>query len=81
MKYIDILFKPNRKSIAAGAGTAAVLSLVAGNAFAVDSITDLFAAVDISGVQTSVYTFLAALIGIGLLFFGRRLLAKLGVSI
>ena len=41
----------------------------------------MLAAVDISGVATAIETFLIALIGIGLLFFGRRLLRKMGVSI
>jgi phosphate/sulfate permease len=80
MKLIDIRSKMKGKLAAAAAGATAV-ALTAGNALAVDSITDMFAAVDITGVQTAVYTFLVALIGIGLLFFGRRLLARMGVSV
>lgn len=80
MKITNIYSKMKGKLAAAAVGTTAV-ALTAGNALAVDSITDLFAAVDISGVQTAVYTFIVALIGIGLLFFGRRLLSRMGVSV
>lgn len=60
---------------------AAIASFSASNVMAADTIADLFTGVNISGVQTSVYTFLAALVAIGLLFFGRALLRKLGVSV
>jgi Fe2+ transport system protein B len=70
-----------RHKAAAGLVTAGAVFGLASNSFAADTITDLFTSVNISGVQTAVYTVLAALVAIGLLFFGRALLRKLGVSV
>ena len=80
MKITDIRSKMKAKIAAAAAATTA-LALTAGNALALEEVSDLLAAADISGVKTSVYAFLLALLGIGLLFFGRRILARMGVSI
>jgi Fe2+ transport system protein B len=75
-------WKPSlTKALGIGAVSTAAASVVAENALAANAITDLFTAVDISGVQAAVYTFLVALVGVGLLFFGRRLLRSLGVSV
>lgn len=41
----------------------------------------LFTAVDISGVSTNVTTLLVGFIGVGLIFFGRRILKRIGVSL
>jgi hypothetical protein len=74
-------FAALRHKAAAGLATACAVFGLASSSFAADSITDLFTGVNITGVQTAVYTFLAALVAIGLLFFGRALLRKLGVSV
>jgi len=77
-----VQYKPNwKKYFGIGAFVTSSAALVSGNALAANAITDLFTAVDITGVQGAVYTFLLALIAIGLLFFGRRLLKGLGVSV
>ncbi len=80
MNITDIRSKMKAKFAPVAAATTA-LALTAGNALAVEEVTDLMAAVDVSGVKTAVYTFLLGLIGIGTLFFGRRILAKMGVSL
>lgn len=41
----------------------------------------LFTAVDISGVSTNVTTLMTGFVGIGLLFFGRKILRRLGVTV
>jgi hypothetical protein len=79
MKITDIRSKMKAKVAAAAAATTA-LALTAGNALAVEEVADLMASVDISGVKTSVYAFMLGLLAIGLLFFGRRLLVRMGVS-
>lgn len=44
------------------------------------TMADLFAAADISGLQTNVGTLLLGFIAIGLLFTGRRYLRKSGIQ-
>ena len=44
------------------------------------TITDLFTAANISGLQSNVGTILLALIGVNLLFMGARYLRKSGVK-
>lgn len=85
MNYSEIRKKltsaaSSMKSLPLAAGAAAT-AVMASASSSHAGITELFAAVDIAGVSTSVQTFIIALIGIGLLFFGRRVLAKLGVSL
>lgn len=41
----------------------------------------LFTAVDMTGVATNVTALLVGFIGIGLIFFGRRILKRIGVSL
>jgi hypothetical protein len=85
-KFMNVtLFQPAKKVSLRLLGPAAIagaLVSAAGNAFAGGSdMAALFALVDVSGAQTAVFTVLAAMVAIGLLFFGRRLLRRSGVSI
>lgn len=70
------------KKAAAAVSTASLAAFCSANsAMAQSDIGDLFTAVDISGAKTETKAFMILLIGIGLLFFGRSLLRRLGVSI
>jgi hypothetical protein len=64
--------------LAAGAAATAVMASASPSHA---GLTELFAAADIAGVSTSIETFLIALVGIGLLFFGYILLKKLRVGV
>ncbi len=59
------------------AGTAAVLA-AATSSFA--GITELFAGVDISGAETAVQTLMIAMVVVGVMFFGYKLLKRIGVA-
>lgn len=67
--------------IAAAGGAVSALALLASNALATETVADLMGQADITGAKTAVYTFLVGLVFIGVLFFGRRLLRKMGVSV
>ncbi len=75
------LVKSAKGRIAAAGGIGSAITLLACNAMAVETVADLMGTADISGAKTAVYTFLTLLVGIGVLFFGRRLLARMGVSV
>ncbi len=75
------LVKSAKGRIAAAGGIGGAITLLACNAMAVETAADLINVVDISGVKTALYTFLTLLVGIGVLFFGRRLLTRIGVSV
>ncbi|MCI5217731.1 MAG: hypothetical protein D3914_00705 [Candidatus Electrothrix sp. LOE2] len=86
-KYMNVtLYRPARRilsgrwAIPAVAGAGAVLS-VSSSAFAASDMGALFALVDVSGAKSSIFTVLSAMVAIGLLFFGRRLLRQTGVSV
>ena len=86
-KFMNVtLYRPaervfsSRYSIPAVAGIGSVLAGASG-AFAASDMAALFALVDVSGAQSAIFTVLAAMVGIGLLFFGRRLLTRTGVSV
>ncbi len=78
---VAVQHKPNWKKRFGITSLAAGITAIATSSFAVETLADLMAVPDISGAKTAVYTFLSGLILIGVLFFGRRLLAKMGVSL
>ncbi len=80
MNITDIRSKMKAKFAPVAAATTA-LALTAGNALAANEMADLLAVADISGAQALIYTFLTGFVAIGLLFFGRRILARMGVSL
>lgn len=75
------LVKSAKGRIAAAGGIGSAITLLACNAMAVETAADLVGTADIAGVKTAVYTFLVLLVGIGVLFFGRGLLRRMGVSV
>lgn len=70
----------SRYAVPSAAGIGSVL-VGASGAFAASDMAALFALVDVSGAQAAVFTVLAAMVAIGLLFFGRRMLKRTGVSV
>jgi hypothetical protein len=68
------------RSLVVASGAAASVLIGAGSAFAQNDMAALFALVDISGAQALVFTVFGGLVAIGLLFFGRRVLRRVGVS-
>lgn len=64
-------------ALAAAAGSFVMAS--ASSSYA--GITELLAAVDIDGAETAVQTFMVALVAVGLLFLGYKLLKKMGVAV
>ncbi|WPD22857.1 MAG: hypothetical protein SD837_22070 [Candidatus Electrothrix scaldis] len=86
-KFMNVtLYRPAKRvlsskfAIPSIAGAGAVLAGASG-AFASSDMAALFALVDVSGAQAAIFTVLAAMVAIGLLFFGRRLLQRTGVSV
>lgn len=73
--------KRNWKNLLNVGAITAAATAVATNAFAVETVSDLMTGADISGAKTATYTMLLAFVGIGVLFKGRSILAKLGVSV
>ncbi len=68
----------SKKAVAGFAlGTAAVLS-AATSSYA--GITELFAGVDIAGAETAVQTLMIAMVVVGVMFFGYKLLKRMGVA-
>lgn len=74
-------YKPNWKKRFGITSLAAGCTALATSALAQEAAADLMAVADIAGVKTAAFTFLSALVLIGVLFFGRRVLAKMGVSL
>ncbi len=74
-------YKPNWKKRFGITSLAAGITAIATSSFAAETAADLMAVADVSGVKTATFTFLSGLVLIGVLFFGRRVLAKMGVSI
>ena len=73
--------KRNWKSLLNVGAITAAATAVATNAFAVETVADMVTAVDMAGVKTAVYALLLLFIGVGVLFKGRAVLQRLGVSI
>ena len=64
------------------AGIGSVLAGASGAfAAAANDMAALFALADVSGAKTEIFTILSAMVFIGLLFFGRRLMRRTGVSV
>lgn len=67
-------------AVAVVTGVTAATVAVSSPAHAVDTtLADLFTAANISGLNSNVGTLLIGFIGIGLLFLGRRYLARTGI--
>jgi len=67
-----------KSAMIVGAASAAVLAAVT-SSFA--AVADLFTAVDTTGLDTSTTTIMLFMVTIGLMFFGRNILRRIGVSI
>lgn len=70
-------FMAKTGALVAGAGALVATSATSSQA----AIADLFSAIDITGAEAAVQAFIVSLVGIGLLFFGWKLLRRLGVSV
>ena len=86
-KFMNVtLYRPakrilsSRYAVPSAVGAGSVL-VGASGAFAASDMAALFALVDVSGAQSAIFTVLSAMVAIGLLFFGRRLLTRTGVSV
>lgn len=81
MKIIETMKSKLNRTTAAVVAVPVAASLLATASSSYAGISELFAAVDVDGVETHVQTFMIALIGIGLLFFGYALLKRLRVAV
>jgi hypothetical protein len=76
-----VQYKPNWKKYVGITSAVAGITAFAGSAFATETAADLMAQVNIAGVHTAAYTFMGGLVLLGTVFFGRKILARLGVSL
>ncbi|MCI5159054.1 MAG: hypothetical protein D3906_11600 [Candidatus Electrothrix sp. AUS1_2] len=86
-KFMNIaLYRPSKRvlssryAIPSAVGIGSVLAGASG-AFAASDLSALLAVADISGAQAAIFTVLSGMVLIGVLFFGRRLLQRGGVSV
>lgn len=76
-----VVKKRNWKNLFGIGAMTAAATAIATSSFATETVSDLMTGADISGAKTATYTMLLAFVGIGVLFKGRTILAKLGVSV
>ncbi len=68
-----------KKSVKIGAAACAAVLAAVSSSFA--ALADLFTAVDTTGVDTSTTTIMVFCVTIGLMFFGRNILRRMGFSV
>lgn len=62
-------------------GSAACVAVLAAVTSSFAALADLFTAVDTTGTDTSVTTIMVFCVTLGLMFFGRKILRRLGFSV
>ena len=68
-----------KKSLLIGSAACAAVLAAVTSSFA--ALADLFTAVDVTGTDTSVTTIMVFCVTIGLMFFGRNILRRMGFSV